>query len=207
MLKKLVFKEEIKNIILEYILTGYVKPAERISLPKVASELEVSVTPVREALTQLSEAGIVTYIPNRGFFVTKMTQKEATEIYELIALLESNAVKNSSFSPGQLQELRTINADFINVDSNMEMLHYDRLFHQKLIENYPNTSARKIIESLRIKIYLYDYTFWNESQKMDSIEMHNNIINYIDSNDITSAAELIYQNWIQGAAYILKQQE
>ena len=207
MLKKLIFKEEIKDIILEYILTDYVKPGERISLPKVASELEVSVTPVREALTQLSETGIVTYIPNRGFFVAKMKAEEAVETYELIAVLESNAVKNASFDNTQLQELRKINSDFVKANNNMEMLAYDRLFHQKLIENYQNKAAKKIIESLRIKIYLYDYAFWNEQQKIDSIEMHNDIINYITANDIASAVDLIYENWIQGIAYVLKQKE
>ena len=68
MLKKIIFKNEVKEILLGHILQGNVNPGERISLPKVASELEVSVTPIREALTQLSETGIVNYIANRGFF-------------------------------------------------------------------------------------------------------------------------------------------
>ena len=93
MLKKIIFKDEVKKILLEHILTGNIKPGERISLPTIAKELELSVTPIREALTQLSETGIVTYIANRGFFVIELSIREAKEIYDLMAVLEGNAVK------------------------------------------------------------------------------------------------------------------
>ena len=87
------------------------------------------------------------------------------------------------------------------------MLDYDRLFHQKLIETYTNESAIKIIENLRVRISLYDYAFWNEDQKMASIEMHEKIINFLTSNDIISAVTLVENNWIQGVLYIIDKLE
>ena len=203
MLKKVIFKDEVKKILLEYILTGNIRPGERISLPTIARKLELSVTPIREALTQLSETGIVVYIANRGFFVMELSLKEAKDIYALMAVLEGNAVKNSYYNPEQIQELRTINSAFIKAKNSLEMLEYDRLFHQKLIETYTNESASKIIENLRVRISLYDYAFWNEEQKMTSIAMHERIILLLASNDITSAVNLVEDNWIQGAQYII----
>ncbi len=207
MLKKIIFKDEVKKILLEHILTGNIKPGERISLPTIAKELELSVTPIREALTQLSETGIVTYIANRGFFVIELSIKEAKEIYDLMAVLEGNAVKNSSYNSQQLEELRIINSTFAKAKSAIKMLDYDRLFHQKLIETYTNESAIRIIENLRVRISLYDYTFWNEDQKMASIAMHEKIISLITSNDITSAVTLVEDNWIQGVQYIIDKLE
>ncbi|MBV7267573.1 GntR family transcriptional regulator [Winogradskyella luteola] len=207
MLKKIIFKDEVKKILLEYILTGSIKPGERISLPAMAKELELSVTPIREALTQLSETGIVVYIANRGFFVMELSLKEAEDIYALMAVLEGNAVRNSHYNTEQIQELRTINSAFINAKNAIEMLDYDRLFHQKLIETYTNATASKIIENLRVRISLYDYAFWNEEQKMTSIAMHERIILLLVSNDITSAVNLVEDNWIQGAQYIIDKYE
>lgn len=207
MLRKIIFKDEVKKILLEYILTGSIKPGERISLPKMAKELELSVTPIREALTQLSETGIVTYIANRGFFVIQLSIKEAKDIYNLMAVLEGNAVKNSSYKAQQLDELKIINSAFIKAKSALEMLDYDRLFHQKLIETYTNESATKIIENLRVRISLYDYAFWNEDQKMTSIAMHEKIIMLLASNDILSAVVLVEDNWIQGVKYIIDKLE
>lgn len=203
MLKKIIFKDEVKKILLEYILIGSIKPGERISLPKIARELDLSVTPIREALTQLSETGIVIYIANRGFFLTELSIKEAKEVYDLMALMEGYAVKNSVFNQKQIEELRVINSTFIDAKNALEMLDYDRLFHQKLIENYTNESAVKIIEDLRVRISLYDYAFWNIDQKMTSIAMHEKIINLLVANDIESAVNLIRDNWIQGVQYII----
>jgi len=203
MLKKVIFKDEVKKILLKYILTGNIRPGERISLPTIARKLELSVTPIREALTQLSETGIVVYIANRGFFVMELSLKEAEDIYALMAVLEGNAVKNSNYNTQQIQELRTINSAFIKAKNAIEMLDYDRLFHQKLIETYTNESSSKIIENLRVRISLYDYAFWNEEQKMTSIAMHERIILLLASNDITSAVNLVEDNWIQGAQYII----
>lgn len=207
MLKKIIFKNEVKEILLGHILKGSVRPGERISLPKVASELEVSVTPIREALTQLSETGIVNYIANRGFFLAELTKKEGKEIYELMGLLEGNAVKNSSYTSKQLNELQKINLEFIKAKNSIEMLDYDRLFHQKLIENYTNESACKIIEDLRVRISLYDYAFWNDNQKDSSIEMHEKIIALLISNDITSAVKLVEHNWMAGVQFIINSLE
>ncbi len=207
MLKKIIFKDEVKKILLKYILTGSIKPGERISLPAIAKELELSVTPIREALTQLSETGIVTYIANRGFFVIELSIKEAKEIYDLMAVLEGNAVKKSLYNNRQLKELKTINSAFVKAKSPIEMLDYDRQFHQKLIKTYTNESAIKIIENLRVRISLYDYAFWNEDQKMTSITMHEKIISLLVSKDITSAATLVEDNWIQGVQYIINKLE
>ncbi|WP_299521627.1 GntR family transcriptional regulator [Winogradskyella sp.] len=192
-----------KKILLEHILIGHIKPGERISLPSVASELELSVTPIREALTQLSETGIVNYIANRGFFVMELSITEAKEIYNLMAVLECNAVKNSSYTSKQIEELRRINAAFINAKNALEMLDYDRLFHQKLIETYNNGLAIKIIENLRVRISLYDYAFWNEDQKLTSIAMHEKIIGHLASNNINKAVANVEDNWIQGVQYII----
>ncbi|AXT20461.1 GntR family transcriptional regulator [Flavobacteriaceae bacterium AU392] len=207
MMKKIIFKDEVKKILLEHILTGSIKPGERISLPTIAKELELSVTPIREALTQLSETGIITYIANRGFFVIELSIKEAKEIYDLMAVLEGNAVKKSLYNDQQIKELRMINSAFVKAKSAIEMLDYDRQFHQKLIETYTNESAIKIIENLRVRISLYDYAFWNEGQKMTSITMHEKIISLLASNDITSAVTLVEDNWIQGVHYIINKLE
>jgi DNA-binding GntR family transcriptional regulator len=206
-LKKIIFKDEVKKILLEHILAGNVKTGERISLPAIAKELELSVTPIREALTQLSETGIVDYIANRGFFVMELSTKEAKDLYNLMAVLEGNAVKNSSYNNKQIQELKTINSAFSKAKNALEMLEYDRLFHQKLIETYTNESAIKIIENLRVRVSLYDYAFWSEDQKMKSIAMHEKIIHLLASNNITSAVTLVEDNWIQGTTYVIDKLE
>ena len=93
MLQKLILRQEVKEMLLGYICTDRIKPGQRLSLPDLARDLGVSATPIREALTQLSESGIVRYIANRGFFVAELSREEAAEIYQLMATLECEAIR------------------------------------------------------------------------------------------------------------------
>ena len=205
MLEKLIFRTEVKEILLGYIQKGNVRPGERISLPKIAAELKVSGTPIREALTQLSETGIVTYIANRGFFVTELSQKEAKEINDLMALLEGEAVNNSTYTPDQLVDLAEINAAFQQATDPRDKLNQDRLFHQKLIETYPNAYAHKIIEDLRIRISVYEHQFMGADPGSESVNMHKNIIRYLTADNKDAAVQELRLNWRLGIEHIVRQ--
>ncbi|MEL7120981.1 MAG: GntR family transcriptional regulator [Bacteroidota bacterium] len=202
-MEKLIFKNEIREVLLKHMLTGKYQPGERLSLPAIANELEVSVTPIREALTQLSETGIVKYIANRGFFLSELSAEEAQEIYELMALLESSALKKSAFSASQLDELDEINTNLTNATESMAILEFDRQFHQKLLENYHNNHAMRIISSLRVQISLYEFAFWNDMHKDASVNMHRKITHFIREGNLASAASLLEENWMISVKYIV----
>jgi DNA-binding GntR family transcriptional regulator len=184
------------------MLNGKIKPNERLSLPEIASELEISVTPIREALMQLTEIGIVTYIANRGFFVAALSESEAIENYQIIALLESQAVKNSIYTAELIGELKEINERFKDESRNAERIYYDKLFHQKLIENYSNQSAKKIIEDIRVKISIYELKFMEMQTSDESYLMHRNIIQHLQKNNYSEAIEELNSNWEISIAHI-----
>lgn len=202
-MKKLIFKNEIREVLLKHILKGKYQPGERLSLPTIANELEVSVTPIREALTQLSETGLVNYIANRGFFLSELSADEAQEIYELMALLESSALKKSTFSTDQLDELDEINTKLTNATESIAILELDRQFHQKLLENYHNHYALRIISSLRVQISLYEFAFWSDMHKDASVDMHRKITHFIRKDNLASAAVLLEENWMISVKYIV----
>lgn len=195
MLTKNIFRTEVKEIILDYMVKGTVRPGERLSLPTISATLDVSVTPIREALTQLTETGIVTYKANRGFFVTELSKQEASEIYEAIALLEGEAVKKSSFTEKQLLELQEINTAFSKTESPKRKLRLDRKFHQKLIENYENQYVQKIIEDIRIRIFIYELEFMMATPASESAAMHDEIILMLQTGKKSSAVKKLKANW------------
>ncbi|MEO0573246.1 MAG: FCD domain-containing protein, partial [Bacteroidota bacterium] len=137
-------------------------------------------------------------------FVMELSTIDAKEIYDLMGVLEGEAVQNSTYNPEQLKELQQINDSFIKATNAREMLEFDRMFHEKLIENYSNNYARGIIDQLRIRISLYDYAFWNETQKKESIEIHENIIAQLKKDDIRSAVKLLKHNWSIGIPFIIE---
>ncbi len=75
------------------IVAGELRPGSRIGQEEFASQLGVSIAPVREALRILEQEGQVTYLPRRGYFVTELEIADLEEIYALRALLEARAAR------------------------------------------------------------------------------------------------------------------
>lgn len=83
---------EIVDRLREAILTAQLQPGAMINQVELAAGLGVSRGPVREALRQLEEEGLVTTLPYRGTFVVPITRRDVGELYSLRAALEEFAV-------------------------------------------------------------------------------------------------------------------
>ena len=86
--------EQIYSIIKEEILLAKRKPGEQISPRKLADEFETSVMPIRDALNQLVNEGLVVRKPRVGFFVRSFTQKEAQDLMEMRKVYELYCLEN-----------------------------------------------------------------------------------------------------------------
>ena len=78
------------------IASGRLRPNERINQERLASELGVSRTPVREALRWLERDGLVRLVARRGAFVSAFDARDVDDIYELRELLEPRAVERAA---------------------------------------------------------------------------------------------------------------
>lgn len=188
-------RKDVKTILLNQMAEGKIAPGHRISLPSIAEALEVSATPVREALSQLVETGIVTYIPNRGFFVTELNTSEALELYELMITLETAAVKESTFTNAQLAELKLINLNFTKATHATERLKLDMAFHKCLIKSYTNQYAHKLIEDIRLRIFIYEHVYMTNMPNETSVKMHNDIIDALEQKEVDKAISILQNNW------------
>src|SRR5580704_7442836 len=75
------------------IVTRALRPGERVDQEEGAERIGASVVPVREALRVLAQEGQLTYIPRRGYFVTRLAIGDLEEIYALRKLLEERAAR------------------------------------------------------------------------------------------------------------------
>lgn len=75
------------------IVSGALRPGDRIGQEDVAEQIGVSLIPVREALRVLEAEGQVTYVPRRGYFVTELRLEDLREIYALRQVLEERAAR------------------------------------------------------------------------------------------------------------------
>jgi DNA-binding GntR family transcriptional regulator len=86
-------KSHLVELLRVAIVTGQYKPGERLNESKLARHYQVSRIPVREALLQLHEQGLVMNSPRRGMFVTLLSEEDCAKINSLRIILEAEALK------------------------------------------------------------------------------------------------------------------
>jgi DNA-binding GntR family transcriptional regulator len=124
------------------IVAGQLEAGEHINQDRVARELGVSRTPVREALRWLERDGLVRLEPNRGAFVSAFTDRDLFEIYELRELLEPHAagIACAVATRAELAVLRDL-ADRIEETweaEPQESFAFNRAFHERLCQPCQN---------------------------------------------------------------------
>ena len=100
------------------ILSGKYRPGDRLNESQIARELNISRIPVREALSQLQEQGLVQNRERRGMFVTNITPAEVLQISSLRLILETEALRlaRTRMTPEILAELEALVAQMENWD-------------------------------------------------------------------------------------------
>jgi len=134
-LRQVVYKK-----IRDAILEGIIKPGEKLSETELAQMLAVSRTPIREAIRQLAQTGIVQLVPRKGAYVALPTEKDVYDLYEVRIALETIAVKNMCKNPPK-EELIHFKEHFLSVDRDTDsnaFLEQDTIFHSFLHESCDN---------------------------------------------------------------------
>lgn len=86
-------KQYVYNLVRQAILSGKYKPGARLNESQLAREFNISRIPIREALMQLREHGLVMSHERRGMFVTELSDEEVQQINSLRVVLEAEAIK------------------------------------------------------------------------------------------------------------------
>jgi DNA-binding GntR family transcriptional regulator len=172
------------------ILSGELRPGQRIIQEEVAQALGVSVAPVREALRTLEQEGQVTYIPRRGYFVTELRIEELEEIYGLRRLLEELAVRRAlpDLTRDDLQRLESVArdcADAADAGDIAAELAANRRFHFAILRSRGQPHTHRVIRQLWDSTEAYRAIYYNSAAgRRESIQAHDRILAAIRAGDI-----------------------
>ncbi len=84
----LTLKDHVYHFISKKIMAGELLPDEKINESDIVADLNISRTPVREALIQLASEGLLENVPRKGFVLRPISERKAVELYQTIALLD-----------------------------------------------------------------------------------------------------------------------
>jgi DNA-binding GntR family transcriptional regulator len=154
--------EGVYNRIKELIILGEFSPGEKLSEIELAQAMKVSRTPIREAFRQLERAGYITFVSNKGAYVSKLAPEEIEEIYNVVSLLEGYAAELAAkaASSSQVRHLKKLQKELSICASRKKYREYiekNTVFHRYITELTGNRTLVKTINDLRHRVYRYRF--------------------------------------------------
>ena len=133
-------RHDVRTHLRNLILDGTLKPGDRIVESRLAREMGISQTPVREALRELEQMGLVVSYPNRGSSVRTVEPRDADEMYTLRAHLESMAITLAlpKLTDDDLDALDGLIDGMIEAGDNGDpdlLTQLDTRFHESILEH------------------------------------------------------------------------
>lgn len=153
-------RDQALAVIRQELVSGAIRPDQIYSAAGMAQRLGTSNAPVREAMLTLVNQGVMEVVPNRGFRVTPVTDKDLDEVYELRMLLEVPALEQLARRgrPAELETAREHARACTEAAETGDMtvfLEADRDFHLSMLGLLGNRRLVQLVEMLRDQTRLY----------------------------------------------------
>lgn len=198
--------KNIKN----HILSGEIRPGERVNLSKLASEFGMSATPLRESLTQLQQEGLIYYVAHSGWRVSKLSRNKFFKYRELQLLLEKtlaaralpyvdeNIINTMKASNERMRNaIETMQKDFVELGNVLQKENDD--FHMFLYCAYHNEPMIKVLQNVWDTIKYQRMVMFSSPMFFKiCCPDHDNIIRALEKKDIFALEEAMNMHFTNG---------
>lgn len=198
--------EWIYEVLLRRIVEGEIPPGTRLVESRLAEQLGVSRTPVREALFRLHQEGFVLTSAGRGFSVKPLDDKEARELFPILSALEALALSMAGpLLVLDVEALGEANRALAKLARKpLQAIEADTAFHELLLRRCPNSSLLEMIDGVRRRLLRYEYVYMADETLIHvSMAQHDAIIECISKCDFEGAAKALDTNYESGKALVL----
>jgi len=196
-------RDVVFNTLRQAILTGELKPGERLMEIHLANRLGVSRTPIREAIRKLELEGLVTMIPRRGAEVAQITEKSMNDVLEVRRAMDALCVELACdrITEEELEELRKACEGFeqaVKTKDAKKIAQADVTLHDIIVQATGNKRLIQLVNNLSEQMYRYRFEYikdFNQHEKL--VEEHRIIYESIvnkDKETASTAAKLHIDN-------------
>lgn len=194
--------EEVAELLRQRIFRRELEPGSWIDELKIAEELGISRTPLREALKVLAAEGLVTMKVRRGAYVTEVSDKDLADVYHLLSLLESDAagVVAERASTEQLDELRALHAELeAATDDRDRFFAINERFHMRLLEMADNRWRQQMVTDLRKVMKLNRHNSLLKTGRIgESLSEHRAIMAALSAHQGPQATQRMREHFMNG---------
>jgi DNA-binding GntR family transcriptional regulator len=182
------------------VLNGEIPPGQQLHVEELAEKMNISRTPIRDALIMLEHEGLISVASRVGFFVKGITKNELEELFELRELLESYAAQKAAgkLTPKDLEKIGALlkeGGDAVDRGDLSGFLQTEIELHSSIQAHAQNKHLLRMIESLKDLTYrerLLSVT--SQENVTESLREHERILEAFKQRDGRQAAEMMREH-------------
>lgn len=195
-IKSATLRENVAEVLINAILSGKFKPGDRLNESELGRQLRVSRAPIREALHQLQEQGLVMSQPRRGMFVVSLSDIDIQKINSLRLILESEALllcRKRLTSANERKLLQQIEKmERTGSTSALEAMRLDLAFHRTIWSLTGNEFLERTLSSLTASLFAYSLVKRPPEQQTRMIlDSHRPLLEFIQGKGSPPEAHVV----------------
>lgn len=192
--------DDVVNELRNRIVDGTLAAGQRINEVRLAEQLGVSRTPLREALGRLAREGTLTNVPRIGWFVKPLSVEEFDQLYAMRPLLDPEALRLAGLPPSErIERLERLNAQLGAAKDADEIIALDDEFHLLLIEDCPNKVLLEMICDIVRRTRRYEVALMRDPANVAvATQNHRDIVAALRRRNLDQAVRELKHNLCTG---------
>jgi DNA-binding GntR family transcriptional regulator len=211
--KHLTLRESILETIRDAIISGALKPGEKVAEPELAERFGISRTPIREAFRQLESEGYLSVVPRKGAVVISFSQRDVEEFYAIKSILEGYAARKAceKLAPRDIDKLQSINDKLRLLAEESDVRNFFKVhnnFHDLFIKAADNDKLTELITTLLGRFQRLRIASLSLPGRMElSVKEHQKIIDAFRDRNADLAENLVRSNAEYGGKVLVQDEK
>lgn len=200
--KELTTQEKAYEQIKKSILSGNIPSKAIFTEVQLAETLNISRTPVRAALQDLLNEGLITLVPRKGVMVREVTESEQDELFLLRIAIETKVIKRvaKQITDKQVEELQNIceeQKEEIRTKDSLKFIELDMKFHQKIIDILKFNFIKQVLKNANDILILTGLKALGQPDRaVNIVAEHEKIVMALKERDVEAAANYMKEHLI-----------
>jgi len=171
-------------------------PGMFVSINQMMKKLNISRTPLRDALLQLQTEGFVTFLPQRGIRINELNRQDIEDLYEMLGALDSRILLSvfNQLGPEKIGQLKQINKNmYANMSEHNFYQYWDlnTAFHHVYLDLSSNAPILKQLIIIRQRLFEFGKKDWSLKMRELNYNEHLTMIELIEKGDAVKAADFM----------------
>ena len=179
-------RNELKN--------GNMKPGMFVSINQIMKNLDLSRTPLRDALLQLQTEGFVTFLPQRGIQINELSQQDIEYMYEMLGALDSRVLLSvfPRIGTPEIKKMKRLNQQMLGKISDSNFSRYwdiNTAFHNTYLDLSFNIPILHQINIVRQRLFEFGKKDWSGKMREMNYTEHRTMIELFEKGNAVEAAD------------------